>query len=69
MAKRSTKRTKTDEEKPRAFLFATVTASLISETLAAIERIDRVKPDAEPLTSTEPEQANVPDSTDQGGGR
>lgn len=65
MAKRSTKKPETAQEKPRAFLFATVTASLISETLAEIERVDRVSPDAAPLANKGADNADDPGPRDE----
>ncbi|WP_038855020.1 hypothetical protein [Bordetella trematum] len=46
MAKRSTK--KPAGEKPRAFLLGTMTLTLISETLAEVERLEAAKIGGQP---------------------
>ncbi|AZR94614.1 hypothetical protein BBB39_13125 [Bordetella trematum] len=46
MAKRSTK--KPASEKPRAFLLGTMTLTLISETLAEVERLEAAKIGGQP---------------------
>lgn len=52
MAKRSTK--KPASEKPRAFLLGTMTLTLISETLAEVERLEALRAERADTSVTPP---------------